>query len=138
MDKTSPEAIWLTLAFGILASLLPAWMAIYVPLKDKLKSLLEARDEVLEPLKLDPPDATASLKWLLPRWSQSMVYGRQTVDPKLDAWLDSSKPIMIISGGPLVGKKRMAIEWADSLSPEWETGWLRPNKESGAVKRIAA
>ncbi|WP_139204955.1 hypothetical protein [Arthrobacter sp. OV608] len=113
-------------------------MAIYVPLKDKLKSLLEARDEVLEPLKLDPPDATASLKWLLPRWSQSMVYGRQTVDPKLDAWLDSSKPIMIISGGPLVGKKRMAIEWADSLSPEWETGWLRPNKESGAVKRIAA
>ena len=56
MDKASPEAIGLAVGFGIPALVLPAWMAIYVPLKDKRKSLLAARDEVLEPLRLDPPD----------------------------------------------------------------------------------
>jgi hypothetical protein len=108
MDKASPEAVRLGSGLGILALLLPAWMAIYVPLKDKRKSLLEARNEVLEPLKRDPLDAAPPLTWLLPRWSRSMVYGRQSVDKKLDSWLDTSKAIMIIDGGPLVGKTRMA------------------------------
>jgi tetratricopeptide (TPR) repeat protein len=138
MDKTSVEAIRLTFAFGLLALVLPAWMAIYVPLRDKHKSLLEARNEVLEPLKLDPPDMTASLKWLLPRWSRSSVHGCRETYKKLDAWLESSTPIMIIKGGPLVGKTRIAIEWADSLGPEWETGWLRHDKAAEALKRIAA
>ncbi|SLK00861.1 Tetratricopeptide repeat-containing protein [Arthrobacter sp. P2b] len=44
---------------------------------------------------------------------------------------------MIIDGGPLVGKKRMALEWADSLGPEWERGWLKDHKGSEAVERIA-
>ncbi|WP_229992860.1 tetratricopeptide repeat protein [Arthrobacter sp. Bi26] len=138
MDKTSALALWLTFAFGALALVVPAWMNIYVPLRDKRKSSLEARDDVLEPLKFDPPDMTASLKWLLPRWSRSSVHGSRNTYKKLDAWLHSSTPIMIIDGGPLVGKTRMAIEWADSLGPEWETGWLRNDKTAEALKRIRA
>jgi tetratricopeptide (TPR) repeat protein len=137
MDKASPEAVRLGSGLGILGLVLPAWMAIYVPLKDKRQSLLAARDEVLEPLRYRR-DTTDPLKWLLPRWSRSLVYGRQSTDKKLDVWLDSPSPVMVIDGGPLVGKTRMAIEWADSLGPEWEAGWLSPNKESEAVKRIAA
>lgn len=136
MDKASPEAIWLTLAFGILASVLPAWMALHVPLKDKRKSLLKARDEVLDSLR-DSRETTDPLKWLLPRWSQSRVYGRHNVEKRLDAWLDSSKPVMVIDGGPMVGKTRMAIEWADSLGPDWEAGWLRHDRDAEALKRIA-
>ncbi len=62
----------------------------------------------------------------------------QNTEKKLDAWLDSSKPVMIIDGRPLLGKTRMAIEWADSLVPEWEAGWLSHDKDSEALKRIAA
>ncbi|WP_314216109.1 tetratricopeptide repeat protein [Pseudarthrobacter equi] len=138
MDKTSAQALWLTFAFGVLALILPAWMNVYVSLQDKRKSILQSRDEVLEPLRLDALDTSVSLKWLLPRWSQANVYGHQFVDKKLDAWLKSAKPLMIIDGGPLVGKTRMALEWADSLAPEWETGWLRPDKAAEAIKRIAA
>ena len=138
MNKASPEAIRLAVGFGIPALVLPAWMAIYVTLKDKRKSLLAARDEVLEPLRLDTVDSGASLKCLLPRWSRSRVYGRQNTEKKLDAWLDSSKPVMIIDGGPLVGKTRMAMDWADSLGPGWETGWLSHVNDAEALKRIAA
>ncbi|MDP9998297.1 hypothetical protein [Pseudarthrobacter sulfonivorans] len=138
MDKSSAPALWLTFALGALALIAPAWMNIYVAQKDKRKSILQARDEVLEPLKLDPLDTAVSLRWLLPRWSQSNVHGRHFVDKKLDAWLKSSTPVMIIDGGPLVGKTRMALEWADSLAAEWETGWLRPDKAAEAINRIAA
>ncbi|BCW86605.1 hypothetical protein NicSoilE8_42780 (plasmid) [Arthrobacter sp. NicSoilE8] len=139
MDKSSAPAVTLTAGLGIVALILPFWMNIHIGARDKRRSVLESRNEVLEPLRLDHPEASVALNSLLPRWSLSAFYGRNDAEKRLSTWLGSvTEPLMVIEGGPLVGKKRLAIEWADSLGPEWEAGWLRHDSNTDVLKRVIA
>ena len=137
-NRNAPEIKFLSATLGVLALLLPAWMTLYVARRDKRKAALDARDEIMEPLKLVPENPSPSA-WLRPRWSTSKFYGRQGAQRDLDEWLQSpGHPVLVIEGGVQAGKKRLAIEWCMKLGPPWVSGWLSPEYAGDAVKRIVA
>jgi hypothetical protein len=139
MDKAAPAAVVLAAILGVFAVLLPALMNLYVSRWDKRAAAREARNEVLAPWLLDPPEGITPSQSLWALWSTSKFYGRQDAERALDAWLESaSQPLMIIEGDPQTGKKRLAIEWCGTLGPTWVTGWLKPEQSRDALKRIAA
>ena len=137
-NEDAPKVRLLSAGLGLAALILPAWMSIYVTISDKRRVALSARDEVLEPLTLERPDGASPSSLLWARWSTSKFYGRRDAKRALDAWLKSSRPLLIIEGGAQVGKKRLALDWSATVGGAWITGWLAAGHGAGAVERIAS
>lgn len=139
LAKDAAEFKLLSITLGIIALILPAWIGVYVPQRDKRMAAIRARDALLEPLRLVRPVGTAPTAWMWARWSTSRFYGRHSAMKTLSAWLQSPSPaVMVMEGGPQQGKKRLAVEWGVTLGAEWVRGWLRPDPGQNVIDRIIA
>lgn len=124
---------------GILVALAPALMTTMAEFLDKREAKRAARDRVFEPLRLTRLPTANGLSLLFPRFADPLFfYSRHDEWRRLGAWLSSSSPVMILDGGPLTGKSRLAVEWGDSLGTPWFVGWLRPNNGAQALAAISA
>jgi tetratricopeptide (TPR) repeat protein len=101
------------------------------------------RDEsVLEPLV---PIRTSSQG----RWSEREVlglleatrcptrfWGRRQQQDQLRQWCQDAHdhPVMLLTGVPGVGKRRLALHFAQSLPEGWASGWLAPRQGDRAVQ----
>ena len=139
MDKNSPTRVALVVILGVCALVIAIWASFYLARWDKLQAAMKARDDVLSPLRRRHLKGASGLSLFDPRQSDRVLfYGRRRELLRLDKWLATSEPVpvMVLEGGPLVGKTRLAVEWGDQLGPGWSSGWLRPGMGARAISAV--
>jgi tetratricopeptide (TPR) repeat protein len=131
---------------AVTALLSGAFVGYYFPARDQQKAALEARDQVLDALRVDgvplgAGDAAADPLALLQADRSPMPFrGRGREMRQLNEWLAGVKasPVMLLSGSAGVGKSRLALEFASRAPAEWAVGWLRARTGATAVGVMAA
>jgi len=131
----SISSIWVAFA-GIAVFIVP----ILITFEVERRKNFAARRSVLRPVRLatagNDVNVSGSLLDGVP--SESTFFPREEHRFLDKYFADSKHTILILEGGPLVGKTRLAKEWAASLEPRWVVGWLRQGKGKEAVDVISA
>lgn len=129
------SSIWVTVG-GIAVFVIP----IAITFDIERRKALRARYSVLRPLNSQSADTSTIFFGSLSDGasSDSPFYSRSEIGRLNALFGDSKKLLLILEGGPLVGKTRLAKKWAADLESGWVVGWLRMGCGKEAVDAVAA